>query len=121
MQVIDILNFPWAIMPEKLVEIQSIYINHLRGEKIDLEALAAKLGRPLDNRERAYEVNNGVAIIFVDGVIGKRMNAFSRISGGVSSQLVARDLQGALGNPEVNSVLFYVDSPGGAVAVHRSC
>lgn len=113
--VLDIVTSPWAIVPEKLVELQNIYINHMRGEKIDLAAIEAKLGRSLDNRERSYDVNNGVGIIYIDGVIGKRMNAFSRISGGVSSQLITRDLRGVLANPEVNSVLLYVDSPGGSV------
>jgi signal peptide peptidase SppA len=115
MKVPDVLSSPWAIMPEKLVEIQEIYITHLKGEKIDIAGIEATLGRKLDNREKPYDVENGVAIIYVDGVIGKRMNAFSRISGGVSSQLIGRDLQDALANPEVNSILLYVDSPGGAV------
>jgi signal peptide peptidase SppA len=115
MKVIDVINSPWAIIPEKLVEIQEIYITHLRGEKIDLAAIEARLGRQLDSREKPYDVENGVGIIYVDGVIGKRMNAFSRISGGISSQLIARDLQAALSDPEVNSILLYVDSPGGAV------
>lgn len=115
MKILDIVTSPWAIMPEKLVEIQEIYITHLRGEKIDLAPIEAALGRPLDNRERPYDVENGVGIIYVDGVIGKRMNAFSRISGGVSSQLIARDFRAAQNDTEVNSILLYHDSPGGAV------
>jgi len=115
MKVPDVLSSPWAIMPEKLVEIQEIYITHLKGEKIDIAGIEAKLGRQLDNKQKNYDIENGVGIIYVDGVIGKRMNAFSRISGGVSSQLLAMDLRDAVANPAVSSILLYIDSPGGAV------
>jgi len=46
-------------------------------------------------------------------VIAKRMNMFIRISGGVSSQLVARDFREALQDEEVESILLSIDSPAG--------
>jgi len=52
-----------VILPEKLVEIQEIYITHLRGEKIDIGAIEASLGRSLSNEEKPYEIENGVAKI----------------------------------------------------------
>lgn len=115
MRIIDVLSSPWAILPDKLAEIQAIYATHLRGEKIDIKSIEAKLGRPLDNSEQGYEIINGVAVIPVEGVISKRMNLFSQISGGVSSQLIARDIQGALDNPDVGAIILRVDSPGGTV------
>lgn len=115
MKILDIVTSPWAIMPEKLVEIQEIYCTHLRGEKIDLAGIEARLGRPLDNQVKPYETIDGVAVIALDGVISKRMNIFQKISGGVSSELAARDFRQAMADPEVHSVLLYIDSPGGAV------
>ena len=76
MRVIDVLNSPWAIVPDKLQEIQAIYATHLRGEKIDIKGIEAKLGQPLQNKEQGYEVIDGVAVIPVDGVVSKRMNLF---------------------------------------------
>jgi len=115
MKLLDIVTSPWAIMPEKLVEIQEIYITHLRGEKIDLAGVEAKLGRPLNNEPKPYEVQDGVAVLAVDGVIAKRLNIFQKISGGVSSELLRRDFAQALADPEVHSIVLYIDSPGGAV------
>lgn len=115
MRVLDILNSPWAIVPDKLREVQAIYATHLRGEKADFKALEAKLGQPLQNREQGYEIIDGVAIVPVDGVISKRMNMFSQISGGASSELIGRDIRDALADPEVHSLLLQVDSPGGPV------
>jgi signal peptide peptidase SppA len=115
MRVIDVLNSPWAIIPDKLQEIQAIYATHLRGEKIDIKGLEAKLGQPLQNTEQGYSIIDGVAVIPIDGVISKRMNLFSQISGGASTELIGRDIKAALADPEAHSLLLQVDSPGGTV------
>lgn len=115
MSILDVLNSPWAIMPAQLAEITEIYATHLRGEKIDIKAIEAQLGRPLDNEHEAYEVFDGVAVIPMRGVMSRRMNLFSRISGGVSSELLGRDIRAALEDPRVHSIILDVDSPGGQV------
>jgi capsid assembly protease len=114
-KLLDVLNSPWAIAPEKLEEIQGIYLTHLRGDKIDIPAIEARLGRPLANEPKTYEVIDGVAVLPVEGVVAKRMNLFSQISGGMSTEMASRSLQQALADPNVHSVIQYVDSPGGAV------
>jgi len=115
MRVIDVLNAPWAIVPDKLREIQAIYATHLRGEKIDIKGIEAKLGKPLVNNEQGYDTVDGVAVIPIDGIISKRMNLFSQISGGASTELIGRDIRAALADPDVHSLLLQVDSPGGTV------
>lgn len=115
MKLLDVLNSPWAIVPEKLREIQSIYMTHLRGEKIDIKAIEAKMGQPLNNEQKDYDIVDGVAILYVDGVIAKKMNLFSKISGGTSSQIIARDFKEVMSNPLVKAVILSIDSPGGAV------
>lgn len=115
MKILDVLTAPWAIEPAKLLEIQAIYATHLRGDKIDLAGVEAKLGRPLSNEPKAYEVVDGVAVLQVNGVMAKRMNLFSQISGGVSTQLAARDLMQAADDPSVHSIIQVYDTPGGTV------
>ncbi|MBI5885303.1 MAG: signal peptide peptidase SppA [Deltaproteobacteria bacterium] len=115
MKLIDIITSPWAIMPEKLVELRGIYETHLKGEKIDIKAVEARIGKPLDNRPQGYEVVDGVAVIPIDGVIAKRMNLFSQISGGVSTDLLARDFKAAINDPLVKAIVLAIDSPGGTV------
>lgn len=115
MRLIDIVNGAWAIGLPMLEEIQSIYKRHLKGDKIDLSSLEADLGRPLRNERKNYLVEDGVAILAVDGVIAKKMNLFSRISGGVSSQLVAKDFSDAMADNDVRSIVLAMDSPGGTV------
>ena len=115
MKLLDVLTAPWAIQPAKLLEIQAIYATHLRGEKIDIAAVEQRLGRPLDNQAKAYDVIDGVAIIPMEGVLAKRANLFMQISGGTSTQLLERDLRAALADNAVHSIILSIDSPGGSV------
>lgn len=116
MNVLSVLNAPWAIVPEKYAQIRDIYVRHVNGEHVDIAALEAEMGRKLENtRNDHYEIVNGVAVLPVLGVIAQRMNLFAEISGGTSNQVLAKDFADALGNPEVHSILLVIDSPGGEV------
>lgn len=115
MRVIDTINAPWAIMSSSLDEIVEIYSTHLRGDKIDIEAIEARLGRPLNNSRTEAVVTNGVAVITAEGIIAKRANLLTKISGGVSTELIANDLDAALEDDEVKAIILDIDSPGGTV------
>lgn len=115
MRLADILTSPWAIKPDKLLEIQAIYRTHLRGDKIDLSVIEAQIGRQLMNEPKAYEVINGVAVIEVEGVIAKRMSLFQKISGGVSTYHVQQQFAEAMADRKARAILLNIDSPGGGV------
>lgn len=111
----SLLTGPWAVLPEKLQQIQDIYASHLRGERVDLAAVEARLGRPLSNEPKPYEVRRGVAVLPIHGVIAPKASMFMDISGGCSTQRVQGLLEQALQDPDVSSVIAYLDTPGGAV------
>lgn len=115
MRVLDVLNSPWAIEKSKLTEIRSIYDAHAKSEKVDLDALSARLGRQLGSDSQGYTVNNGVAIVPIHGVMAKKMNMFAEISGGASTELIARDIKDAVSDESVNAIMLHIDSPGGTV------
>jgi signal peptide peptidase SppA len=115
MRLLDIVTAPWAIQPEKLIEIRGIYETHLRGEKIDLRAVEARLGAPLANEQKPYAVVGSVAIVPLIGVLAKRANLFMQISGGTSTQIVGDWLAQAAADPKVSAVVLEIDSPGGQV------
>jgi capsid assembly protease len=115
MKLLDVITAPWAIEPAKLLEIQAIYATHLRGEKIDIAGVEARIGRPLANEPKPYEVIDGVAVLPLEGVMAKRANMFMQISGGLSMEIAARDLQNAVDDPSVHSIILAIDSPGGTV------
>ena len=68
MKIIDILTSPWAIQPKKLFEIQEIYSTHLRGDKIDIKAIEAKVGKSLENTSDNYEVIDDIAVMSTVGI-----------------------------------------------------
>lgn len=115
MKVLDILCAPWAILPAALGEIQSIYATHLRGDKIDVAAVEKRLGRPLETRPAGYEVVDGVAVLPMVGPSARRMNLMTQISGGVSTELAARDLRAAAADESARAIVLRIDSPGGTV------
>jgi capsid assembly protease len=120
MTVLDVLNSPWAIMPDRLEEIQAIYGARLRGEDADIAAIEARIGRPLNNEPQGYEVRNGAALVPLRGVLCQRMNLMSNISGGTSTELFSRDIKQALEDPTVRSIIIMADTPGGSVAGTQS-
>jgi signal peptide peptidase SppA len=116
MKLLDLITAPWAIAPEKLREIQSIYSTHLHGEKIDIHAIEARLGRPLANEQQDYQIRQGgVAVLALEGVMAPKANLFMRVSGGVSTQMATTQIESAIADPRVTALVLAIDSPGGSV------
>lgn len=103
----------WALHPAKLEEVSHFIELRLSGDKITLPETAA--GKSGNRAEKPYEVIDGVAVLPLYGIIDKRMNLLMHISGGTSTELLARDFQKALADPQVQAILLDVDSPGGSV------
>lgn len=116
MKLLDLLMSAWAILPEQLREIQAIYAGHMRGDKIDFEAIEARLGRPLANEQQDYQIRQGgVAVLTLDGVMAPKANLFMRVSGGVSTQMAGLQIESAMADPRVTAMVLAIDSPGGSV------
>src|SRR5574338_1348330 len=117
MNLLDVLTGPWAIQPDKLLELQAIYAAHARGERADLPAIAARLGRPLDNSQnnRGYQLAGDVAVVHLSGVLAKKMNLFADISGGTSTEVIGAAVRAAAADPKARAIVLTVDSPGGTV------
>jgi signal peptide peptidase SppA len=109
------LHAPWAIQPEILTEMCQIYAAHRNGDTLDIKAIEAATGRPMNNEPKPYSVQNGVAVIPIEGVLSKRLSLLQQICGGQSYQTIQNDLAVALADPEVTAIVLSIDSPGGAV------
>ncbi len=115
MTLLDLLRSPWAILPDRLLEIQAIYATHTRGEKIDVDAIEARLGRPLANEQQVYEMREGgVAVLSIEGVMAPKANLFMRVSGGMSTQQLGLQVESAIADPRVKALVLVVDSGGGS-------
>lgn len=102
-----VFDSPWAIQPSKLEAIVQVIENKLLGiEARDFEAAAS--------RPRAMK-RGKVAILPVYGVISKRMNLMSEISGGTSTDLLSADLNALVEDESVKAIVMDMDTPGGSV------
>jgi capsid assembly protease len=116
MKLLDLLTSAWAILPDQLCEIQAIYAAHLRGDKIDIDAIEARLGRPLASEQQDYQIRQGgVAVLTLEGVMAPKANLMMRISGGVSTQIAGMQIESAMADPRVTAMVLAIDSPGGSV------
>lgn len=106
---------PWAITDSMMDTIMAI-----AERNTDPQAIAAQLGRPLNNTRMATE-RDGVAIIPMDGPVFPKANLFTDISGAHSVSQVALDFNAAQKNPAIHSILMHFETaPGGnAVGIHE--
>jgi len=118
MKLLDIMTAPWMIAPERLAEIRAIYQAHMRGDKIDIKAIESQLVIAIgEKQERGqYDIQNGVAIIPLKGIVSKGSSFFSFFFSRALTTDVALMIKDALANGDVESILLDIDSPGGTVA-----
>ncbi|MDV2774826.1 S49 family peptidase [Pseudomonas aeruginosa] len=101
---------PWLMLPEHLENLLAI------AERMgDPQALVTREGERL-NKARTVTVRNGVAIVPVTGPIFRYANLFTEISGATSTQVLATDIQRALDDTAVRSIVLNIDSPGGVAS-----
>lgn len=100
---------PWAMTEEYcrlVLEISS------RENSVSPEALEAYRANSAPNAER-MGVRDGIAILTIRGPTFKYANLFTQVSGATSYGILRRDLQVALDDSSVHSILLNIDSPGG--------
>lgn len=103
------LGTPWAIQIPALEQILSIAA---REHEVTPEALEKYRAQSIEKGE-ALERRGSVAVLHAVGPMFRRANLFTAFSGGVSYDVLRRDLQVAIDDKDVSSILLDIDSPGG--------
>lgn len=104
-----VVSQPWALLEERAEEYKAILNG---GGDLSPQALEAYRSRASSRGER-MGIREGVAILNVEGPLFKKANLFVEFCGATSYEILRRDLQVALDDPSVTSILLNVDSPGG--------
>lgn len=81
----------------------------------DWEAVAARIGKPMDGRARAVENHNGVAVMNVRGPLFRYRSIFTWLLGGTAIEDAAYGLHAALDDPTVRTIVMAINSPGGQI------
>lgn len=112
------LSVPWCCTAEALEAMLAIAARDPLDEGETLrrmhgpKSLALRNGQRRDDSGR-MTMQGPIAVIPIDGPIFRYADMFTRYSGGITTEGLARDLQIALDDPTVAGVLLAIDSPGG--------
>nr|WP_314494104.1 S49 family peptidase [uncultured Pseudomonas sp.] len=101
---------PWLMLPDALDNL--LTISDRMGDPL---ALATKRGEQLEETRR-ITLRGNVALVPIIGPIFRYANLFTEISGATSTQVLGSDIQRALDDPKVKSIVLNIDSPGGVAS-----
>ena len=110
-----VLASPWAITDDGMELVAAVASREHEYANGNLEALEAKLGRPLANTQRMTIRDGGVALLPIQGPLFGKANLMTQVSGATSYDTLATDLNAALNDPAVKSIVAVINSPGGVV------
>ena len=104
---------PWLIVPEVHAKLQEIVAAHMAGGEIEKAQHQLAAGMDAKPVNRGFEVVDRVAIIPIEGIIGRKFSNMLQDSGVVSIDIADRLLKVAADDDEVDAILMVFDSPGG--------
>ena len=108
----NVLNTCWAILPAKLSEIMAV----LQAKNNDFILEMTEQGKQSKAQDSNYTVDDGIAMITINGTLSKRMGLIQAISGGTSYSNIQSQVKRAEDDPAVKGIFLDIDSPGGAVS-----
>jgi len=95
----------WAILPDKLEQIESVVSQFISGTNLDISSDASN----------DVVTRGEVAIIPIEGTIVKKAYGLDAMSGVRTTLDVQKDIQDALENSAISAIVLRIDSPGGTV------
>lgn len=111
-------SIPWCITDEALSAMLAIAAREdftsddLKVVMHGPKSLALRDGQRREDSV-AMQMLDGVARIAIDGPIYRYADYFTKYSGGVTTEALAKDIQKALDDPAVGAIALIIDSPGG--------
>jgi signal peptide peptidase SppA len=84
------------------------------GEDLDKPQIAAALNMASADPPGGMQIVGNVAVLGIFGVLSQKSNWITRALGWTTTEQLERDFKQALVDPNVKSIVFLVDSPGGS-------
>jgi len=103
----------WAMQPVKIAELLSVLAFRAAGHEFTAEEIQARIGD--GGGSSAGTRAGGVAVVPIRGVIAHRMGSMDDTSGGTSCERIGSMVDQVLGDASIGTIVFDIDSPGGAV------
>ena len=109
-----LVDQPWAVLPSVLETMLAVVERRLVGERLTADELRAAIGEAAPAPRDPVRVGS-VAILPLHGVLAQRMNLFTQISGGTSTERFGAQLQETAADRDVAALVIDADTPGGQV------
>jgi len=109
-----VLDHPWALTDQTRAIVATVLARRLAG--LDSDPLGLQAAFEARRDAERVPMATSVAVIPLRGVIAPRLNMLADISGGTTFEGLTEDVNAALADPSVETIVFDVDSPGGNVA-----
>jgi len=106
-----VMEKPWAVLPGTLEAIRELVLLRASGERFSDEEIIERIGAGPSQRKPVQA--GAVAVIPIYGTIVPKADLMSKISGGTSAADIKLAVSDAMQDPDVGSIVFDVDSPGG--------
>lgn len=102
---------PWAITPAVYMTFHDVFQRRIEGRTISV------MGEKLEYKTPdEYDVENGVAVVKIQGALGHRLDAIEKACVGAVDYLdIQQAIHKAEADPDVSSILLHISSPGGMV------
>lgn len=104
----------WAILPEKLAEIEAFLTVKANGGEISAEEIQALRIKGQGDGGALVKVGSA-GIIPITGTITFRSSMISEASGGTSTQALSASLREAMADDQIKTIVLDINSPGGTV------
>lgn len=109
-----VYNEPWMILPSMHEIIRTQLEQHMAGEKAQMPMPDDEMPEDPED-EMPMEEKANVAIINIEGIIGKRLGMLETMCGGCDVDLISEAIDVVMEDPNITDVIFYINSPGGTV------
>lgn len=106
------LDRPWAIRPEKLAAIQSLLALRVSGGQVSADEVREIVAAAGPRRQAS---RGKVGVLPLQGVVMNRAGVMAESSGAVSLESWMQAFRAFVDDPEIDSILLDIDSPGGSV------
>lgn len=103
---------PWMMEPNMGEIVAGILTRRINGELMDPVVISAAVAA---KRPQSRSRSPGVALVPVHGVMMQRASMFDDMSGLTSTEVIGNQIDQAVADPSVDTIVMDIDSPGGSV------
>jgi capsid assembly protease len=114
--MLALMREPWLITPDSHHMLMEIVSAHEAGGALEQAQHALAATMEANPQKRQYAVVDRVAVIPVEGILGRKFSNVLYSSGVTSSDVFSRLVTVAAADEQIDSILLTFDSPGGTAA-----